>query len=1008
MPVISLQWLLKRLSKPKMQAAMPGYGVMMLLLFLMSTVLIGTSLQMMLGPGAASYLGAYSLDTTASKELAISGMETVLADIQSKLNGGTSVTSSYTYNSTSITMPTDPANLGGGITTIGSYSATMTAARGNTYLVQVTATVNNSTATYSKLVSCDRYSKLLDSMTGANAAYSLRLLRFGYSGSAIRVRRSSDNTEQDIGFDGNGNLDVAGLKTFLSASTKPVDAVSGATVAFSIRRLRNGYAGYAMNVRRSSDSATQDIGFTSTGDLDTASLLSFVGTGTGYVTTWYDQSGNGTNATQATTTYQPTIVVNGVLNMVNNRPAILYDGNDDRLTFTRTISDDFTMMACYSVLAGYNVASGYPNWYDHAGILDADVGGVADDFGISVDTAGSLYVGVGNPDTTILSPASGTTGYTGNGGYNDNRMHWLGMSRVKSTGYFALYQDAYSYAGPDANATNTNSLTSPTSISIGRITTSTAPAKALNGYINEVLAYGSNLSTSNRLTLQRNESWYFNMYPIWGGWTYPLNAISTIPANTVAYGLRRLYTGFNYAAIQVRRSSDNTTQNIGWDAASNLDVASLMSFCGSSSCYVTTWYDQSGNGMNLFQSTNANQPRIVNSGVLDTQNGKPAVYFNGSSSAYMYNTGLTANTSNTVSALAYASYPSNQGNYARIVSVFQNGQYDYSNTPSGSLIQINNDGSKTIQTERNSGSTGRLTTTPTFEYGVPFLATSIFDGANGYLYLNGNKGASYAFNSTFNYTNLYVANSPTSDYFTGYVQEIYLMPVALSSSDRTILQQNILAYYSPPLVAGYVSKWYDQSGNSHDMVQTDSTMQPEITMPPYGNNTTYPVVLFNGAQSLSTTGGMPTNADYSKTAVFSYFTYNGSGSLGANNLISGTASNSHAFYTNGTNYICLFQYNGCYATSTLPMTTNTTYAISGTYTNSSPTRTGVVYRTNTQGGTGSTGHANGSDTSIALGTYVNSNYFYGTMSEAMIFARSLSIGDRTTIYNDERAYFGAQ
>ena len=45
-------------------------------------------------------------------------------------------------------------------------------------------------------------SLLLDTYSGASVAYSLRKLSSTYSGSTIRVRRSSDNTEQDIGFTG--------------------------------------------------------------------------------------------------------------------------------------------------------------------------------------------------------------------------------------------------------------------------------------------------------------------------------------------------------------------------------------------------------------------------------------------------------------------------------------------------------------------------------------------------------------------------------------------------------------------------------------------------------------------------------------------------------------------------------------------------------------------------------------------------------------------------------------
>jgi len=54
---------------------------------------------------------------------------------------------------------------------------------------------------------------LLDAYSGATAAYSLRKLRFAYTGSAIRVRRSSDSVEQDIGFIGK-NLDTGSLSSF--------------------------------------------------------------------------------------------------------------------------------------------------------------------------------------------------------------------------------------------------------------------------------------------------------------------------------------------------------------------------------------------------------------------------------------------------------------------------------------------------------------------------------------------------------------------------------------------------------------------------------------------------------------------------------------------------------------------------------------------------------------------------------------------------------------------------
>jgi hypothetical protein len=63
------------------------------------------------------------------------------------------------------------------------------------------------------------------------------------------------------------------------------------TVAYSTRLLSSSYSGYALKVRRSSDNSTQDIGFTGSGDLDTATLKTFIGSSDCFVQIWYDQSG---------------------------------------------------------------------------------------------------------------------------------------------------------------------------------------------------------------------------------------------------------------------------------------------------------------------------------------------------------------------------------------------------------------------------------------------------------------------------------------------------------------------------------------------------------------------------------------------------------------------------------------------------------------------------------------------------------------------------------------------
>lgn len=97
--------------------------------------------------------------------------------------------------------------------------------------------------------------------------------------------------------------------------------------AYSTRKVTARYRGKCMNVRRSSDSTSMDIGFFGT-KLDTTTLLAFVGSGTGYVTKWYNQGlgGSALDANNPTPAAQPEIVVAGVLQTENGLPTIYFPG----------------------------------------------------------------------------------------------------------------------------------------------------------------------------------------------------------------------------------------------------------------------------------------------------------------------------------------------------------------------------------------------------------------------------------------------------------------------------------------------------------------------------------------------------------------------------------------------------------------------------------------------------------------------------------------------------------
>jgi hypothetical protein len=142
-----------------------------------------------------------------------------------------------------------------------------------------------------------------------------------------------------------------GLIGSFSLITPILDLYPNAAAAYSLRKLRTLYTGNAIRVRRTNlDEA--DIGFTSLGDLDISALLAFTGTGAldnGFVTTWYDQSGNGRNATQTTALSQPRIVNAGVVLLENSKPTIKADNDFSCLVISSSIPRPSTTSIFYTL-----------------------------------------------------------------------------------------------------------------------------------------------------------------------------------------------------------------------------------------------------------------------------------------------------------------------------------------------------------------------------------------------------------------------------------------------------------------------------------------------------------------------------------------------------------------------------------------------------------------------------------------------------------------------------------
>jgi len=128
----------------------------------------------------------------------------------------------------------------------------------------------------------------------------------------------------------------------------------GASLGLSLDKLDKNYTGSAIKVRRSSDNNELDIGFVNN-ELDTASLLTFVGSGDAFVNIIYDQVGSN-NMTQTTSSLQGQIVSSGSVILKGGKPCIIKNYNGGYIS-TYAPNDGATVKGMFYVGHNENQAS---------------------------------------------------------------------------------------------------------------------------------------------------------------------------------------------------------------------------------------------------------------------------------------------------------------------------------------------------------------------------------------------------------------------------------------------------------------------------------------------------------------------------------------------------------------------------------------------------------------------------------------------------------------------------
>lgn len=223
-----------------------------------------------------------------------------------------------------------------------------------------------------------------------------------------------------------------------------LDVYPGAAAAYSLRKLRTAYTGNCIRVQRSSDNTQIDIGFINN-VLDTSTLLTFCGAGNGIILVWYDQSGFGNNLTQiqpGSLGVPPTIVNAGSLYLINGKPTAFFNNFNILQNSSINISQPNTIITLTqpnSTLNNSNLFDGLTTRqaiYANGSNRISFFAGIGQSSGISWGTTARIILAIFNAASSLLyqnnnlllTANTGTNGLNGItlGGYPGGLSYWTG------------------------------------------------------------------------------------------------------------------------------------------------------------------------------------------------------------------------------------------------------------------------------------------------------------------------------------------------------------------------------------------------------------------------------------------------------------------------------------------------------------------------------------------------------------------------------------------------------
>jgi len=259
-----------------------------------------------------------------------------------------------------------------------------------------------------------------------------------------------------------------------------LDVYGGAHAAYSLRRLRSNYTGPAITVVRLG--VEKEIGFDADGNLDVTALESFADGRDTYVKTWFDQGYLGNNATQSDSDDRPIATEGtGLTNKIDGRVALRFDGTSDAMPFDNTglsIGSMSSLVVCKN-----NTTSGDQQAFTGSGSA-SDKRWYAPRL-----VGGSFQYTIG--DNSAVGTASGNT---------NNNLHTVIAGATQG--------DVEAFL----NGTSVGTKALSSGIDAGEASIGSRGAAAfMNGFVQEVIIYGSDQSV-NRTVIENNINAYYDIY----------------------------------------------------------------------------------------------------------------------------------------------------------------------------------------------------------------------------------------------------------------------------------------------------------------------------------------------------------------------------------------------------------------------------------------------------------------------------------------------------------------